>query len=326
MCYSKEFKEASISIFNHLHKEKYSCNEIKNIFKNEYKNFPSLSSIYVWIQEIYIDPKKNEKNNKSYKKYRNTNITEEIETFIVSNAHLNINKIKKLVLEKFNKSFSLPTIRYIFKNNNLSYKKVYRKVMPYTDEKLKEKKVNLKEQLDNYKECHIIAIDEMGSYTGETSPKQWSPKGKQHFTLVKKIKGVRYSICAAMSNKKLIHYKITKGSFNGNLFNEFIMELVKKVNIEKKCLFMDNASIHKNKVLYEYVKDNKINMIYNIPYMSIYNPIEFVNNMIRNRLHNNKFETEEDLHNILREFQNEDNCDKFKNMYKHCLQLLNTNK
>ena len=36
--------------------------------------------------------------------------------------------------------------------------------------------------------------------------------------------------------------------------------------------------------------------------MSIYNPIEFVNNMIRNRLHNNKFETEEDLHNILREF------------------------
>ena len=31
-------------------------------------------------------------------------------------------------------------------------------------------KVNLKEQLDNYKECHIIAIDEMGSYTGETSP------------------------------------------------------------------------------------------------------------------------------------------------------------
>ena len=42
--------------------------------------------------------------------------------------------------------------------------------MPYTDEKLKEKKVNLKEQLDNYKECHIIAIDEIGSYTGETSP------------------------------------------------------------------------------------------------------------------------------------------------------------
>lgn len=159
----------------------------------------------------------------------------------------------------------------------------------------------------------------MGSYTGETSPKQWSPKGKQHFTLVKKIKGVRYSICVAMSNKKLIHYKITKGSFNGNLFNKFVTELVEKVNIDKKCIFLDNASIHKNKNLHEYAIKNKINMIYNIPYMSIYNPIEFVNKMIRNRLHNNKFETEEDLHNILREFQNEDNCDKFINMYKHCL-------
>lgn len=48
------------------------------------------------------------------------------------------------------------------------------------------------------------------------------------------------------------------------------MELVKKVNIEKKCLFMDNASIHKNKDLNKYVMDNKINMIYNIPYMLVY--------------------------------------------------------
>ena len=34
----------------------------------------------------------------------------------------------------------------------------------------------------------------------------------------------------------------------------------------------------------------------------LYNPIEFVNNMIRNRLYTNKFETVNDLHKILQDF------------------------
>ena len=51
----------------------------------------------------------------------------------------------------------------------------------------------------------------------------------------------RYSICVAISNKKLIHYKITKRGFNGKLFNTFIEKLIKKLNIHKqKCLFLDN--------------------------------------------------------------------------------------
>jgi len=317
MCYSDKDKELILSVFYYLHKEGYTSNKIRYAFKNEYKHFPTLSSVYVWIKEIYIKPDETNKI-KTYKNYKNINITEEIEKFILNNMHMNIKKLQKLISEKFNISFSLATIRFIFKNNDLSYKKVYKKVMPYTKEILEKKKKELKKNLDKYKNCHIIAIDEMATYTEESSPRQWSPKGKQYFSVVKKIKGVRYSICAAMSNKKLIHYKITKGSYDGNLFNDFINELIQKINIEKKCLFLDNASIHKNKKLQKYIENNKINVIYNIPYMSIYNPIEFVNNMIRNRIHNDKFETVQDLHKILKQFQNEDNVDKFKNMYKHC--------
>jgi hypothetical protein len=53
----------------------------------------------------------------------------------------------------------------------------------------------------------------MCTHIGETTSKLWSEKGKQYFTAVKTIKGKRYSICDAMSNKKLIHYTICEICF-----------------------------------------------------------------------------------------------------------------
>ncbi len=114
-------------------------------------------------------------------------------------------------------------------------------------------KKNLKDLLNKYDKTEIISIDEMASHIGEINNYSWSQKNKQCFTIVKKIKGVRYSICDAMSNKKLLHYKIIKGGFNGKLFNDFIKELMLLVDKNKICLFMDNVVIHKTKILNEYI-------------------------------------------------------------------------
>ena len=37
---------------------------------------------------------------------------------------------------------------------------------------------------------------------------------------------------------------------------------------------MDNATIHKSKVVNKCIKDNNFKVIYNVPYHSEYNPIE----------------------------------------------------
>jgi transposase len=324
MCYNKFNKEIIISIYNFLRKEKYTSNQIRHIFKNEYKYFPNLSTIYNWIPTYNI---KYSPINLLYKNYKNILITQDVEKFIIDMCKCNISvrckHIKQKLKERFNINLTLKSIYFILHNNNLSYKNVYKKINKFTDEELKIKKENLSKKINKYKYHNIIAIDEMCTHIGETTSKSWSEKGKQYFTAVKTIKGKRYSICAAMSNKKLIHYKICEKSFNKETFNIFIKELINKVKIDKKCLFLDNATIHKNKDLMTYVTEKNINMIYNIPYMSIYNPIEFVNKMIRNRIHENKFNSVEDLYKVLNEFKNEDNIEKFKNMYNHSFNLLN---
>jgi len=322
MCYNKYYKEIIISVYNFLRKKKYTSNQIRHILKSEYKYFPNLSTIYNWLPIF---------NNKfthinSYKNYKNILIVPEVEKFIIDMCKNNISvrckHIKQKIKEKFNINLTLKTIYFILHNNNLSYKNVYKKINKFTDEELKIKKEDLNKKLNKYKYHNIISIDEMCTHEGELTSKSWSEKGKQYFTTVKKIKGKRYSICAAMSNKKLIHYKICENSFTKDTFNIFIKELMNKINKNKKCLFLDNATIHKNKELNTYVTEQNIKMIYNIPYMSIYNPIEFINKMIRNRIHENNFNSIEDLHNILNKFKNENNVEKFKNMYNHSLNLL----
>ena len=51
---------------------------------------------------------------------------------------------------------------------------------------------------------------------------------------------------------------------------------------------MDNARIHHNKILKEYMMNNNINSIYNIPYSPEYNPIEKIFNTLKTKIRNNK--------------------------------------
>ena len=332
MTYSLRERYCLLKIYYLLH-ETYTSNEIRVIL---HKNFNvSLSTIYLWISEInfqytdikeFIEKIKNNKNNKTYKKYKNIKITEEIELFIVdtiiANNQYTAKKLKTLVKNKFNVCLSLPTIYHILHVNKFSYKKVQFKVMPYTDKELEIKKINLNNTINEKGRENIISIDEMAVYEDEKSVHGWSKKGEKCMQKAKKIKGKRYTLCMAMSNKKILHYKLCEDSMNSNHFNNFVTELTKKINIEKKCLFMDNASIHKNKKLKEIINEKNLNVIYNIAYKSEFNPIEYVNNMVRNRLHNNKNGTIDELHKIIKNFSKENNKEKFNNIYNYSFNLI----
>ena len=51
---------------------------------------------------------------------------------------------------------------------------------------------------------------------------------------------------------------------------------------------MDNARIHHNKILKEYMMNNNINSIYNILYSPKYNPIKKIFNTLKTTIRNNK--------------------------------------
>lgn len=111
---------------------------IKNVFNIH------INTLYIWINK-YFNKESKTFDFSSYKtnfKYNNLKITESIERFIInsidSNNNFNIKKIKNNIHKKFNVYLSKSSIYHVLHKNNLSYKKIIVKNIPYDDIKIKE--------------------------------------------------------------------------------------------------------------------------------------------------------------------------------------------
>ena len=142
----------------------------------------------------------------------------------------------------------------------------------------------------------------MSIYLFSKPYKGWSTKGKECIikTKNKSIVNKRYSLCMSIDKKANIDFTIIERALNGNKFNKFI----KKINIKNnKVIFIDNASIHKNFEFKNHIANNKWNIIYNIPYHSHLNPIEYVFSMLRKKLLNANVSNLSDIISVILEFK-----------------------
>jgi transposase len=80
----------------------------------------------------------------------------------------------------------------------------------------------------------------------------------------------------ATSNKKILNYRIVEKGIKSINFNNFISKLRRLDKDNKNVYFLDNARVHKTKSFNEIKEKLKLNVIYNVPYQSKYNPIEYV--------------------------------------------------
>ena len=78
--------------------------------------------------------------------------------------------------------------------------------------------------------------------------------------------------------------------------------------------FLDNASIHRSKMFTKYAIDNKIKLIYNVPYHSHLNPIEYVFSLLRRDIENNLCKDLDDIILTIDKFIN--NIKKTNKIYK----------
>ena len=78
-----------------------------------------------------------------------------------------------------------------------------------------------------------------------------------------------------ISKNKVLDYTIIKVLLKTHKISNFIQKINKNTN-NKYILYMDNAIIHKSKVVNQCIKDNNIKVIYNVSYYSEYNPIEYI--------------------------------------------------
>ena len=92
---------------------------------------------------------------------------------------------------------------------------------------------------------------------------------------------------------------------------------------ENKTIFIDNASIHTSKKAKELYKKNNMHIIFNTPYHSEFNPIEYVFSMLRNYLNRNLNKTYDNLIIALENFKEKNHEIEFTNIFKNCIKLMN---
>lgn len=284
-----------------------------------------INTFYNWLK-LYTN---NFNYYNSKKKYNNRKVTKDIEKFVIqsmdNNNNFNINKIKSDIIKKFNITLSKKTIYFILHNNNLTYKRLKVKVVPKNIKETKKQKNKLKHKINSLKQDNIISIDEMAVYLNERPYYGWSPKGVECIvnTSTKNIINKRYTVCMAVSNKKVIDYSIVDKSLKTQGFNDFITNIVKKEG-KNKTLFVDNATIHKSKLVKTTVKNNKIKMLYNVPYQSQNNPIEYVFSMLRKDIQNNDNKTLENITTIINNFNKNISPTHLQNIFNKAVKEINS--
>lgn len=326
--YSIDVIKSSINLYFKLKKDniigKNRIKYIENVFNIH------INTLYKWIKKYY-DVESDTFNFDGYKtnyKYNNTKINELIEKFILNsidnNNNFNIKKIKINIKNKFNTSLSKSSIYHVLHKNNLTYKKLCIKNIPYDDDKIKNLKIDLKNKVNDIDNINnLISYDEMSIYLNSKPYKGWSLKGDDCIikTKNKTIFNKRFSLGMSIDINSNIDFTITEKALNGFKFNKFMS----KINIKNnKIIFMDNASIHKNHTFKNNVINNNWNIIYNIPYHSHFNPIEYVFSLLRKDILNGNIETLEHIVDIIVKFKKNINKKHVNNIFNKCLNDIRT--
>jgi transposase len=314
MTYSTDEVQYILNLFCFFQKNNYNSIQIRKNIKDIFN--VSLSTVYNWLPK-YITNIKNISD--LYKPtQRISKITQEIEKFIVDimikNKIERCKTIRKHVMNKFNINLSVKSVCNILRKNNITNKKVYRKINKLSVEEFNKRKEIMSKKITEVGENNIISIDEMGIYLNDFPSYGWARKGEKCEIITKdNVLQKRVSLIVAMNNKKIIKSELYEQNISGDKFLKFIREINYKH--KNKHLLMDNAKIHHTKKLKEYINKKNIKVLYNIPYCPEFNPIENVNSMIRNNVRYNKNTTFDDIKNALHEFKNNDHKKEFQNIY-----------
>lgn len=316
--YSIDTIKNAIKLFYELKKNNFKGYKLINFIKNSIGCH--ITTIYLWINK-FGNPDTNF--NYSYKsKYNNIKINEDIEKFILSsisiNNTFNIKKIKKNIVNKFNVNLSKQTIYNVLHKNNLTYKQIKVKNMPYSNDKFKELKIELRDKIKPVFN-NLNSFDEMAIYLNDTPTHGWSIKGNDCIIKTKKsLNKKRYTIGMNIDINSDIDFTLIEGSLKQDKLISFFNKLNKK-KIKNRTFLIDNASIHRSKKMTMFIKNNNLKIIYNIPYSSQFNPIEYVFSLLRKKLLNEEINNKEDIIKIILNFKKEINKNHVKNIFNKCM-------
>ena len=167
----------------------------------------------------------------------------------------------------------------------------------------------------------IIYLDESKIELRNTHLRCWRKKNETLYFVDNKGK---LNLLMAVGKNKVYKYIMNPENTNEKRYMEFLNELyieLKKDENKKFVIILDNLRVHKTKNIISYCIEKKINLVFNVPYQSVFNSIELCFRAIKRntylQIYKNIDETKKDIENII-------NSNNFKDTllfnYKETLQ------
>lgn len=264
--YSYDLK---ISIINFSKSSYWNINKAIKIF-NVCK-----SSIYNWINLNKLNMLQIKSNIRTMYKSK---ITNEIEKYVImyvkKRITFNRKNLIKCVKNTFSKIISIFGIYKILKENNMSYKKIGKKIIPI-NRNIENQIIKLKKEVKKYDSNKIVSIDETSFDTHIRARYGWSTKGESIKKIIRKSVRKRKTLTLTLTLAKngILGYNIINNSSNTNNFHKFIKENVLP-KIKNGIILMDNVRFHHSKIVKECIEETTNKILYNIAYNPDTNPIE----------------------------------------------------
>jgi len=148
---------------------------------------------------------------------------------------------------------------------------------------------------------NIIYCDESSLQSMNSNIKIWR---KEDETFTSKLpKKEKFNLILAVYEKGVVYYEINKANTDEETFLNYMDNLKKEIekkNIWPYLIVLDNLSCHKTKKIYEFYQTEKINVLFNSPYLSDFNSVELGFRNLKKKIYSKIFANTNDLINEVR--------------------------
>lgn len=279
-----------------LKNKKFPSNIDLNILNNEINNINKEITYSEKINQLEILPEFyskliNLKEMDKSKSFYATRIKRIMEEYNLEKS-ISLSYIKNKYKELFNQDISIMTISRVLRFHlGMHYRKTIIK--------------NPKLQKDKYilmsygfiigiiraieSKLNIIFIDECGFQLENSNLKMWRKNGEEILGGPENNLKKRINLILAINKKEILlaHYYKNE-TVTSKEFLAFLKDLrntISKKEMDRSILILDNATYHCSKDIKKYAKDEKIRILFNVPYKSTFNAIELCFHLIKNKIY-----------------------------------------
>ena len=298
--HSEDYKETAVKYYLENDED---MRDTCNIFKCK---FQSLSR---WIKTY----KQKDNIKRKTRKNHNLKITPEIEKFVKEYIRkyntTTLWELSKLVDEKFNIRLNDKSIYNILHKHKLTRKRLRSKYYPEKKEgqangSLRQEKEDLEtfyKKLNDFDYKRTICLDETSIYLNMTLTYGRSRSGTRVIKKTNKYPYKRYNLLCAISADKVVGWKLypeRKGGVKTTDILDFYDEFIQS-KYKNYLIIMDNAVIHKSKLIREKIEYDNNHLLYSVPYHPETNSIEEFFSQLKHYIKKESPNTYDNIYNVI---------------------------